>query len=115
MPADQLVLACQQPCCSCCPDNHGWQRLRSKPVAWPCRWIIDSRDDFTAERMEQLDDAYKLYRCKTIMNCAQTCPKVRRCTTAPVRICMHAAPTMPPGQQCTVPVHSGMSVYGTPG
>ena len=41
------------------------------------RWIIDSRDDFTAERLEQLDDAYKLYRCKTIMNCAQTCPKVR--------------------------------------
>lgn len=42
-----------------------------------CRWIIDSRDDATAERMAQLDDAYKLYRCKTIMNCATVCPKVR--------------------------------------
>lgn len=37
----------------------------------PRRWIIDSRDDFTAERMAALDDMYKLYRCKTIMNCAQ--------------------------------------------
>lgn len=32
-----------------------------------CRWIIDSRDEFTAERMAQLDDAYKLYRCKVIV------------------------------------------------
>ena len=36
-----------------------------------CRWIIDSRDDFTKERLAQLDDAYKLYRCHTIMNCAK--------------------------------------------
>lgn len=34
-------------------------------------WVIDSRDDFTAERLAALDDMYKLYRCKTIMNCAQ--------------------------------------------
>jgi succinate dehydrogenase/fumarate reductase-like Fe-S protein len=40
------------------------------------RWIIDSRDEATAERLAALDDAYKVYRCKTIMNCAQTCPKV---------------------------------------
>ena len=40
-----------------------------------CRWVIDSRDDFTKERLEQLDDAYKLYRCHTIMNCAKVCPK----------------------------------------
>lgn len=41
-----------------------------------CRWIIDSRDEFTEERLKQLDDSYKLYRCKTIMNCASVCPKV---------------------------------------
>ena len=35
------------------------------------RWVIDSRDDMTAERLAALDDMYKLYRCKTIMNCAQ--------------------------------------------
>jgi succinate dehydrogenase/fumarate reductase-like Fe-S protein len=29
-----------------------------------CRWVIDSRDDFTAERLAHLDDAYKIYRCK---------------------------------------------------
>lgn len=29
-----------------------------------CRWVIDSRDDYTAERLAHLDDAYKLYRCK---------------------------------------------------
>jgi succinate dehydrogenase (ubiquinone) iron-sulfur subunit len=40
------------------------------PAGLPC-----SRDDMTAERMAQLDDAYKLYRCKTIMNCASVCPK----------------------------------------
>jgi succinate dehydrogenase/fumarate reductase-like Fe-S protein len=39
------------------------------------RWVIDSRDEFTSERLQQLDDAYKLYRCKTIMNCASVCPK----------------------------------------
>ena len=39
------------------------------------RWIEDSRDQNTKERMEYLDDAMKLYRCKTIMNCSNTCPK----------------------------------------
>ena len=44
-------------------------------ISVPDRWIIDSRDEFTKERLEQLDDAYKLYRCHTIMNCAKVCPK----------------------------------------
>ena len=39
------------------------------------RWIEDSRDENTVERMKYLDDAMKLYRCKTIMNCSNTCPK----------------------------------------
>lgn len=39
------------------------------------RWIIDARDDFTKERLAQVDDAYKLYRCHQIMNCAKVCPK----------------------------------------
>ncbi len=46
--------------------------VRSNNVAKRgCRWIIDSRDDMTAERLAHLDDAYKLYRCHTIMNCAK--------------------------------------------
>ena len=43
------------------------------PCVCLCRWIIDSRDEFTKERLAQLDDAYKLYRCHTIMNCAKVC------------------------------------------
>ena len=39
------------------------------------RWIEDSRDTQTSERLEYVDDAMKLYRCKTIMNCSNTCPK----------------------------------------
>lgn len=39
------------------------------------RWIADSRDEYTTERLESLDDPYKLYRCHTIMNCARACPK----------------------------------------
>jgi succinate dehydrogenase / fumarate reductase iron-sulfur subunit len=36
---------------------------------------VDSRDRITAERLEFLDDVYKLYRCRTIMNCTEVCPK----------------------------------------
>ena len=39
------------------------------------RWVADSRDEATAERLDELDDVFKLYRCHTIMNCAKTCPK----------------------------------------
>ena len=38
------------------------------------RWIADSRDNATKERLEYVDDAMKLYRCKSIMNCTNTCP-----------------------------------------
>lgn len=39
------------------------------------RWVEDSRDQMTKERLAELDDAFKLYRCHTIMNCSNTCPK----------------------------------------
>ncbi|XP_051518048.1 succinate dehydrogenase [ubiquinone] iron-sulfur subunit, mitochondrial isoform X3 [Myxocyprinus asiaticus] len=39
------------------------------------RWMIDSRDDFTEERLSKLQDPFSLYRCHTIMNCTKTCPK----------------------------------------
>ena len=39
------------------------------------RWIADSRDEATGDRLDALEDPYKLYRCHTIMNCTQTCPK----------------------------------------
>ncbi len=39
------------------------------------RWLVDSRDDATGERLDELEDPFRLYRCHTIMNCTQTCPK----------------------------------------
>lgn len=39
------------------------------------RWIIDSRDEMTEERLSKLRDPFSVYRCHTIMNCTRTCPK----------------------------------------
>ncbi|XP_020961320.1 succinate dehydrogenase [ubiquinone] iron-sulfur subunit 2, mitochondrial [Arachis ipaensis] len=39
------------------------------------RWISDSRDEYTKERLEAINDEFKLYRCHTILNCARACPK----------------------------------------
>ena len=39
------------------------------------RWILDTRDEATGERLDDLEDPFRLYRCHTIMNCAQACPK----------------------------------------
>ena len=39
------------------------------------RWVADSRDDKTDERLDALDDSFALYRCHTIMNCSKVCPK----------------------------------------
>lgn len=40
------------------------------------RWIIDSRDEKSVERLNRLRDPFSVYRCHTIMNCTKTCPKV---------------------------------------
>ena len=39
------------------------------------RWIADSRDDHQKERLEKIQDTFKLYKCHTIMNCTNACPK----------------------------------------
>ena len=39
------------------------------------RWIVDSRDEAAGERLDDLEDPFKLYRCHTIMNCTNVCPK----------------------------------------
>ena len=39
------------------------------------RWIMDSRDEASGERLDNLEDPFRLYRCHTIMNCAKACPK----------------------------------------
>ena len=65
-------------CCSAACPSYWWNPDRFMgPAALlqASRFIQDSRDEAKAERLEQLDDAYKLFRCHTIMNCAQVCPK----------------------------------------
>ena len=39
------------------------------------RWIMDSRDEASGERLDNLEDPFRLYRCHTILNCANACPK----------------------------------------
>ena len=67
-------------CASCsasCP-SYWWNSdryLGPASLLHAYRWIIDSRDEMTGERLDDLEDPFKLYRCHTILNCAQTCPK----------------------------------------
>lgn len=57
------------------PDR--WRVYGFHPVVSQAyRWMIDSRDEFTEERLSKLQDPFSLYRCHTIMNCTKTCPKV---------------------------------------
>lgn len=65
-------------CCSTSCPSYWWnsdQYLGPAVLMQAFRWIEDSRDENTKERMEYVDDAMKLYRCKSIMNCSNTCPK----------------------------------------
>merc|ERR1712057_143871 len=65
-------------CCSTSCPSYWWNSdkyLGPAVLLQSYRWVIDSRDQATDERLEALDDAFKLYRCKTIMNCAKVCPK----------------------------------------
>lgn len=65
-------------CCSTSCPSYWWnsdQYLGPAVLMQAYRWIEDSRDLSTKERMEYVDDAMKLYRCKSIMNCSNTCPK----------------------------------------
>lgn len=65
-------------CCSTACPSYWWngdKYLGPAVIMQAYRWIMDSRDDFKAERMEKLRDKWSLYRCHTIMNCTKTCPK----------------------------------------
>jgi len=65
-------------CCSTSCPSYWWNAdkyLGPAVLMQAYRWIEDSRDDFTKERLDELDDAFKLYRCHTIMNCTKVCPK----------------------------------------
>jgi succinate dehydrogenase (ubiquinone) iron-sulfur subunit len=65
-------------CCSTACPSYWWNAdkyLGPAVLMQAYRWIEDSRDGQTSKRLAELDDAFKLYRCHTIMNCTKVCPK----------------------------------------
>jgi succinate dehydrogenase / fumarate reductase iron-sulfur subunit len=65
-------------CCSTACPSYWWNADRFLGPAillQAYRWLADSRDENTGERLDELEDPFRLYRCHTIMNCAKTCPK----------------------------------------
>ena len=65
-------------CCSTACPSYWWNSDRYLgPAALlnSYRWINDSRDEAKGERLDDLDDPFKLYRCHTIMSCTDVCPK----------------------------------------
>lgn len=65
-------------CCSTSCPSYWWngdRYLGPAILLQAYRWIADSRDEATGERLDNLSDPFRLYRCHTIMNCATVCPK----------------------------------------
>jgi succinate dehydrogenase / fumarate reductase iron-sulfur subunit len=65
-------------CCSTSCPSYWWNSdryLGPATLLQAYRWIADSRDENTGERLDELEDPFRLYRCHTIMNCTNTCPK----------------------------------------
>jgi succinate dehydrogenase / fumarate reductase iron-sulfur subunit len=64
-------------CTTACPSYwwNGDRYLGPAVLLQAYRWIADSRDEYQGERLDQLQDPFRLYRCHTIMNCSRTCPK----------------------------------------
>ncbi|SEG34948.1 succinate dehydrogenase iron-sulfur subunit [Bosea lathyri] len=65
-------------CCSTSCPSYWWngdRYLGPAALLQAYRWLIDSRDEATGERLDNLEDPFRLYRCHTIMNCANACPK----------------------------------------
>lgn len=82
-PADRAKLDGMVDCilCACCTTScpsywwNGDKYLGPAVIMQAYRWIMDSRDDFKADRLKQMRDEWSMYRCHTIMNCTKTCPK----------------------------------------
>lgn len=65
-------------CCSTACPSFWWNPdkfLGPAALLWLCRFLVDSRDTATNERLAELNDLFSLYRCRTIMNCTSVCPK----------------------------------------
>ncbi len=82
-PEDRAKLDGSYECilCACCTTScpsywwNGDRYLGPAALLHAYRWVVDSRDEHTGERLDNLEDPFRLYRCHTIMNCAKTCPK----------------------------------------
>jgi succinate dehydrogenase / fumarate reductase iron-sulfur subunit len=67
--------------CACCSTSclsywwNGDRYLGPAVLLQAYRWLADTRDEATGERLDELEDPFRLYRCHTIMNCTRTCPK----------------------------------------
>jgi succinate dehydrogenase / fumarate reductase iron-sulfur subunit len=83
MPEDRAKLDGLYECilCACCSTacpSYWWnpERFLGPAVLLQAyRWLADSRDEHAGERLHELEDPFRLYRCHTIMNCTNTCPK----------------------------------------
>ncbi|MCZ6603686.1 MAG: succinate dehydrogenase iron-sulfur subunit, partial [Alphaproteobacteria bacterium] len=65
-------------CCSTACPSYWWNAdryLGPAVLLQAYRWLVDSRDEETGARLDQLEDPFRLYRCHTIMSCTATCPK----------------------------------------
>ena len=69
-----ILCAC---CTTSCPSYwwNGDRYLGPAALLQAQRWIVDSRDETTGDRLDELEDPFRLYRCHTILNCAKACPK----------------------------------------
>lgn len=75
---DDLYECVMCACCSTSCPSYWWNSekyLGPAALLHAYRWLVDSRDENRNERLDQLEDSFKLYRCHTIMNCTRTCPK----------------------------------------
>ena len=65
-------------CCSTACPSFWWNPdkfVGPAGLLWAYRFLADSRDAATEERLDNLEDPYRLFRCRTIMNCTDVCPK----------------------------------------
>jgi succinate dehydrogenase / fumarate reductase iron-sulfur subunit len=65
-------------CCSTACPSYWWNSERflgPAALLQSYRWLADSRDERASQRLDGLEDPFRLYRCHTIMNCTNTCPK----------------------------------------
>lgn len=65
-------------CCSTSCPSYWWNSdryLGPAALLASYRWLVDTRDEATGDRLDNLEDPFRLYRCHTIMNCTAACPK----------------------------------------